>query len=193
MSDRIEIFGFAPSTFVRTARMACIEKGVAHDLKPLEFRKASHEALHPYLKIPAMRFKETVLFETIAITVFVDEAFDGPALQPDDAAGCARMHQWASALAAYAFGDLVAAFLGDNGDNAVASTKIAAHFAILDNGLEARSFLAGNNLSIADLFLAPMLAFAEARLGGHIARDFRRLSDWRDRMWARESFRGTAP
>ncbi len=193
MSDRIEIFGFAPSTFVRTARMACLEKGIAHDLRPLEFRKESHGPLHPYLKMPAMRFKETVLFETIAIAVFVDEAFDGPALQPDDAVGGARMHQWASALGAYAYGDLVAGLLDDDVDNAKASAKVAEHFAILDNALGARSFLAGDGLSIADLFLAPMLSFAETRLGGHIAKDFRRLSDWRDRMWARDSFRGTAP
>jgi glutathione S-transferase len=62
--QHVELFGFAGSTCVRTARMACIEKHVEHQLKPLEFRADSHRALHPFLRMPVLRAGELVLYET---------------------------------------------------------------------------------------------------------------------------------
>ena len=44
----VEIFGFAGSTYVRTARMVCEEKQVDYQLQPLEFGQESHRAPHPW-------------------------------------------------------------------------------------------------------------------------------------------------
>ncbi len=92
MTD-IVIHGLAPRTYTRTARLACEEKGVPHRLEPIEFGSARHLALHPFGKIPILEHGDVRVFETLAITRYVDEAFKGPALQPADAKGPAVMTQ----------------------------------------------------------------------------------------------------
>lgn len=42
--------------------MTCIEKGVSHELRPVEFGSESHRALHPFSRAH-----------------YIDETFDGPA------------------------------------------------------------------------------------------------------------------
>ena len=51
----LEIIGFPQSTYVRVARMACEEKGVAYDLRPAPPHSPEVLAIHPFGKIPAMR------------------------------------------------------------------------------------------------------------------------------------------
>ena len=41
----IVLYGFPQSTYVRTARLACEEKGVAHVLESIEFGGAAHRRL----------------------------------------------------------------------------------------------------------------------------------------------------
>ena len=48
MSD-VTILGTSLSSYLRTTRMACEEKGISHDLEDLEFGSDGHAALHPFL------------------------------------------------------------------------------------------------------------------------------------------------
>ena len=64
MSDVI-VYGFAPSTYVRTARLALEEKGVAHELSPVEFGSDAHLMLHPFARIPAFAHGDVRLYETM--------------------------------------------------------------------------------------------------------------------------------
>ena len=63
----IVLYGFPQSTYVRTARLACEEKSVAHVLEPVEFGGAAHRRLHPFATMPAMRHGEMVMYETSSI------------------------------------------------------------------------------------------------------------------------------
>lgn len=96
MADVI-VHGVAPSTYTRTVRLACEEKGVSHRLEPVEFGSDRLRSLHPFSKIPILEHGKVRVFETLAITRYVDEAFKGPALQPADARGRAVMDQNGSA------------------------------------------------------------------------------------------------
>ena len=95
------------STYVRTARLALEEKGVDYDLEEFNFiadgMPAEHLARNPFGKVPAFSHGDTVLYETVAIARYVDEAFDGPALQPGDAEGRARMVQASAIVDNYAY------------------------------------------------------------------------------------------
>ena len=84
MSD-IVVYGFAPSTFVRTARLALEEKGVDYELEAVDFGSEELLRLHPFGRIPAFAHGAVRLYETSAIVRYVDESFDGPALQPPGA------------------------------------------------------------------------------------------------------------
>ena len=47
----------------------------------------------PFNKVPAFEHDGNMLYETAAIERYVDEAFDGPSLQPSGALARARMTQ----------------------------------------------------------------------------------------------------
>lgn len=57
----LEIIGFDISNWVRAARIACEEKGVAYELTTngmtgfADMKSEKHLALHPFGRIPAMR------------------------------------------------------------------------------------------------------------------------------------------
>ena len=190
----VEIHGFAQSTYVRTVRMACVEKGVEHELVPLDFRSDSHRALHPFLRMPVMRDGDVLLFESLAIASYLDETRDGPALQPGDPLGRARMLAWITASTDYVHGTLLRPFLDAD---ALSEDQLAAargNLEIVDKALSKGPFLMGGALTLADLYLAPMVAFAEGQaqfeeltggLGG--------LLRWREAVWTRDSFRQTLP
>ena len=169
--------------------MACVEKGLAHELAPLAFGSESHRALHPFLKMPAMSHDGVELYETVAILSYVDAIGDGPALQPARPIERAQMLQWISVANSYLYADLVAALLDSSptrGDQ-----RIVADVDLLDRRLGEAPFLAGPSLSLADLIVAPMIGFAYERTGFDLgarpglARWWRTVSD-------RASFRETA-
>ena len=92
----VEIIGAPQSNFVRTARIACIEKGVPYTLNPARPHTPDVDAIHPFGQISVMRHGDVVLCETKAICTYVDLAFDGPPLIPRDPVGAARTEQWIS-------------------------------------------------------------------------------------------------
>ena len=71
-----------------------------HDLEPV-MGKPDHLALHPFNRVPILRHGDFTVYETSAIASYVDEAFDGPRLTPQDVATRARMNQWISAVNSY--------------------------------------------------------------------------------------------
>lgn len=193
MSDELELFGFAQSTFVRTVRMACAEKAAECKLSPLEFRSESHQRLHPYLKMPAMRHGAVRLFETLAISIYIDENFSGPRLQPKSAQGRAFMFQWISVCCSYAYNDIVAAFFNDQNDAESIVAGVRKHYKVFDEALRSNAHLAGNDISLADLFLTPMIAFADGQFPAeNPILEYPSLSAWRTRMTSRDSFKLTA-
>jgi glutathione S-transferase len=113
----VEIFGFAPSTYTRTVLLIVGEKGVAATLSPLDFRADSHRAVHPFLKMPALRHGDVRLYETAAIAVYLDEAFPGPRLQPRAPAERALMWQWITSAVDYFYRPLVADTLGHDAND----------------------------------------------------------------------------
>ena len=76
MSD-VTLYGFPISTYVRTARIALEEKGVKYDLNPLPPHDAELVKHQPFGKVPALKHGDFEIYETAAITRYVDEAFRG--------------------------------------------------------------------------------------------------------------------
>ena len=188
----LKIHGFPQSTYVRTACMAAREKGVDYEVVPLAFREPSHAALHPFLKMPAMENGPVTLFETLAIGGYIDEAFEGPALQPGDPVARAKMRQWVSAGIDYLYDDLVGAGLSGDDVSDEALEKADRALAILDAGLAETPYLAGITLSLADLLIAPMIAYGCAQgRAAEMVNAKPRLAAWSDRMFQRDSFKAT--
>jgi glutathione S-transferase len=106
------VFGAPYSVYVRAVRLALEEKGVPYELVPVDIfapggPPPEHRVGHPFGKIPALEHAGFRLYEAGAITRYVDEAFPGPRLQPEEPRSRARMNQIIGILDSYAYRTLV--------------------------------------------------------------------------------------
>lgn len=202
----VTIFGFPQSGFTRTALLALEEKGVAYDVEPVEFGSEAHRALHPFARIPILKHGEFILFETSAIIRYVDQVFDGPALQPGEARACARMNQWISSHNDYYVAAIVRKMLlprlryptlgleVDEAEIVKAVTQINDWLSIAEQALSQTPYFAGDELSLADLVMIPTFTALELSPEGIRAlKDTPAIGRWRERMMARPSFAATMP
>ncbi len=168
--SKVTIYGVPPSSYVRTARLALEEKGVPYEFEAVKLDTDEYKQRHPWSKVPAFQHGDLRLFETSAICRYVDAAFDGPALQPASAADRAVQDQWisvidayiyASAIKGYAFCYILPSFRGEPPDLEGAKRGVAAlehDFGQLEKAYAAGGgFLAGGKLSLADLFVVPIV------------------------------------
>jgi glutathione S-transferase len=97
------VYGFPRSTYVNIVRLVLTHKDVPYEFHDLEqvMGKAEHLALHPFNRVPILRHGDFMVYETSAIASYVDEAFEGPRLTPQDVRARARMNQWLSAVNSY--------------------------------------------------------------------------------------------
>lgn len=205
MSEVI-VYGAPQSTYVRSARMTCAEKGVAHVNAPIAFGSPEHAALHPFRRIPVFRHGDFTLYETVAIQRYVDRVFDGPALQPADPVVCARMDQWLSIVNDYVYSRvnqvllyerLIKRFRGqqaDEGRIAEAMPRIEEVFGVIEARLSENAFLAGEALTLADLLLIPIVAYCAALPEAErLIAPRPGIVRWHGALSARPSFAATAP
>lgn len=211
MAPETILFGADYSVYVRIARMTLIEKGVGYRLVPVDaFSKDGlpdwYREIHPFGRIPAFEHDGFRLFETAATARYVDEAFEGPPLQPPHAPERAMMNQIIGMLDAYAYRTLVWDIYvervarprdGGTSDEArIASALPAAQrcLSALSKAKRPGRWLLGDQLSLADLHAAPMLAyFVEAPEGRDMLGEFRELCAWWAEVSALASFAATRP
>ena len=170
MSDVI-IFGFPESSYVRTVRMVCEEKGVSYEISAIKPGSQVSADVHPFGRVPGFKHGDVHLYESSAIARYVDEVFPGPSLVPATPVERATMEQWVSSINAYVYDDLIRKYVfayifpkGPDGkpDRAVvdaAVPNLKRDLRLIDKGLEGKEWLAGKTLSLADLFVAPILGY----------------------------------
>jgi glutathione S-transferase len=205
----LTLHGYRFSVYLRIARLALAEKGLPYDrveVNPFAEIPPSYLALHPFGRVPTLVHDDFVLYETAAITRYLDRAFPGPRLQPADPKALARMDQIVAAIDAYAYWPMVRQVfsnrvfrqhLGRPVDEAeiaaglVGSAKALAALEALSAGGD---FLIQDRLSLADLHLAAMTAyFTAAPEGSAVLARHPRLSRWWLAMSARPSLAATDP
>jgi glutathione S-transferase len=204
MSD-VEILGFPQSNFVWMARIACAEKGVAATLTPASPHSPEVYAINPYGKIPALRHGDFAVAETRAICAYIDRAFPGPALTPEDPKLAAKMDQWCSlaqtAIDRAIIRDYLMHYLfPDTADGKPDGAKIDAALPAMIKALDvieqgcSTGYLVGNSFTLADAFIVPILYYAArgpesgAKVKGSPA-----LSAYLAKMMAHPSIRDTVP
>jgi glutathione S-transferase len=205
----VTLFGLQRSVYTRVARLALAEKQVPYALHEVEIFgpdgvPPEHLARHPFGRIPTLDHDGFVLYETSAITHYVDEAFDGPALQPREPAQRARTNQIIGLLDAYAYRPLVwGVFVqrvrlplqGQAADEEEVRRSLAAADTVLDElerWLGGSEHLCGAALTLADLHAYPMLrCFSLASEGGAALQQHPKLAAWFARMQSRPSIAAT--
>jgi glutathione S-transferase len=202
----LQIIGGPQSNYVRMVRIACIEKGVPYDLVPVMPHTPEVDAIHPFGKIPVMRHGDVTLAESRAICFYIDHAFEGPSLAPQDPVNGARSEEWISLVNTTIDPLLVrqylrAYFFPGTSDGRPDRTAIDAalpsmeqHFAVLDRAVAKTGHLVGNSFTLADMNLLPILFFMEKTPESRAMLDrSRNLRGYYQRHEARASVKDTIP
>jgi GSH-dependent disulfide-bond oxidoreductase len=95
----VTLYHWEPNANSGKPMLALMEKGVkfdSHYLDLLNFdqHQPAYLAINPQGTIPAMTHGSLVLTESTAIMEYVDDAFDGPRLMPDNAVDAWRIRWW---------------------------------------------------------------------------------------------------
>lgn len=208
---KIIVFGASYSVYVRAVRLALEEKGVSYERVDIDVfcaggPPADYRARQPFGRIPAFEHEAFRLYEAGAIERYVDEAFQGPPLQPCGPEARARMNQAMGIADSYAYRTLVWDIYvervvrpreGKHSDEA----RLAAALPMADTCLRALEdvmqqgpWLAGANFTLADCHAAPMLDYFRRTPEGAAMLDAHpTLSHWWHMMAARPSMLATRP
>lgn len=206
MSD-LTIYGTPLSPFTRTVRMCLEEKEEDYRIYPFMPGSEEQKPEHPLGKVPAIRDGDLHLYETLAICIYIDEEYAGePRLQPRDSIEKADMFQYISLYLdagypvlgrEFAIPRLLNPILG----KPVNEERIKAHLpraekvlGVFDKALRGKRWLVGEDMSLADMFLAPMIFYVKMMPEGQtMLSKLENLSAWYTNMTTVESFKKTAP
>jgi glutathione S-transferase len=183
------------------------EKKAAYRVQALGVGESKSEAYlrkHPFGRVPAFEHGNFGLYETQAILRYLDDILPEPPLQPRDPKQAARMNQIIGINDWYFFPKVAAVIvfqriigpvlLGIKTDDAAIEAAVPMGrtcIAELDRLLGGQQFLAGDDLSIADLMLAPQLDFLAETPEGKALLAGTRIEAWLKRMNERPSMQAT--
>src|SRR5690348_14015600 len=172
------IYGPTFSTYVRTARLALEEKPASYELVDVAMLQGAHKqpkflARNPFGKVPAFSHDGFDLYETDAIVRYIDQAIPGQDLQPIEAKSRARMNQiigidesfgYTCMITKLVMNRVVAPMLGGKPDEATIKDSLPSIELCLkefERLMGTGKFLAGDKLSLADLFLIPVYDYVQ--------------------------------
>jgi glutathione S-transferase len=205
----VTVYGADYSCYVRIVRLALEEKGVPYRLVPVDIfaeeeRTPEYLARHPFGKIPSFDHDGFMLYEASAISRYVDAAFEGPSLLPGDPQTIARAEQIISVCDSYVYQPLVwdvyverleKAGRGEKSDEdriADGLDKARISLTAITRLMSGKTWLAGDDVTLADLHLAPMMAFfLMTQEGRRMIAGFPRLGAWWEQMKQRPSMLAT--
>lgn len=195
----IKIYGVPPSTFTRTARLACHEKGIDYELVPMF--PGQMGALNPFQKIPAISHGDLTLYESTAILRYLDRTFPGPKLWPEESRQAALCDQWSSAVCDSLVNSALRYIANHYGFLPVPQEMADKYLAkarevvpVFDRQLGQSRYLVGESVTAADLFLAPLVFFFPAIPGlKEVGEAAPNIARWMKDMTARPSMAATVP
>jgi glutathione S-transferase len=198
MAD-IKIYGVSPSSFTRTVRLACHEKGIDYELVPTF--PGQMGALNPFQKVPAITHGDMRLYESTAILRYLDRTFPGPKLWPQDSRQAALCDQWVSAVNDSLVNSALRFLANHFGFLPVPQEMADMYLAkardvvpVFDRQLGQSRYLVGDSATAADLCLAPIVHNFPAIPGlKEIGEAAPNLARWMRDMSGRPSMKATEP
>ena len=191
------------STYSRRVRIAFAEKQIPHELVVVDMPARRHReqpylSLNPYGRVPTLEEDGFVLYESTAILNYLEATRPTPPLAPADAHSRALVDMHVKLcdlqLSRHA-GTIVfpKRFLPkerwNNAAMAEAKGEIEKHFAILDKELAGKTYLVGEQFSLAEVCYIPFLDFLPLmEIAPPVA-----VAAWSARLLGRQSAQATRP
>lgn len=209
MSD-MTIYGFDGSTYVRTVKMLLAAKGednfrqVPVNVLEGEPRQPEHLERNPFGKVPVLDHDGIRILETSAISRYINDVLPGPSLVPADPKNRARMDMAIGIIDSYGYGSLI---------GGVAAYHLFPHFVggknedMLKKGIEDSKvvlgelmkirggdpYIAGKDISLADLYLAPICFYVAMTPEADTVFNVPGFSEWWDRLREEDIYKKTEP
>lgn len=161
----LHIHGTVISTYTRIVQTVAEEAGVAWQITATPAQSEENKRRHPFQKVPTVSIDGLNLFESVAITQYIDNAHNNGGLQPSDPKVRAEMDRWVAIANNYLFptfehgllmpylahqylktllrSDVVEAAIPD----------IAHHLGVICDRIEQSAHFAGSEFTLADIFI----------------------------------------
>lgn len=207
--SEMTLWGFDNSTYVRTVKMLLAEKGFT-DFKqvPLnvlagEPKTPEHLERHPFGKVPVLDHDGMRILETSAITRYLNDVLPGKSLVPSNPKDRARMDMIVGITDSYGYGALIGGvaayhlfpdFVGGKNE-AMRQGGIENGRKVIELAMRTKGdspFIAGD-LSLADLYLAPIVFYDMLTPDTEAVFNVPGFADWWARIQALPSFTSTQP
>jgi glutathione S-transferase len=174
--SKLVVWGTPVSTYVRTVRLLLEEIGADYTLQSVdifngESQSPEYLAKNPFGKIPTLEVNGELLYETAAITEYLDATLGDRKFSFSDPMLQARMRQIMAIIDSYFYGPAITTIViqrlivpsqGGNTDEAKVKNAIApAQKAIeaIESLATASPYLLGSQASIADFYLIPIFIY----------------------------------
>ncbi|MFK7763422.1 MAG: glutathione S-transferase family protein [Roseobacter sp.] len=204
----VTLYGFKPSVYSRIAKLVLAEKSISYHFQNIDpfVGKTSPpvHALHPFGLVPILDHAGFCIYETAAITRYLDAQSPPPHLVPTQAKAAARMAQVIAIVDAHAYWPMVRQVFAHRvyrpaeglvADESVVSQGAAAAETVLgalDRIAKEGLVLNRRTATLADCHLAPMVAAFAAAPEGRIAlQRHGTLSAWWQSWKTRDTTRAT--
>ena len=174
----ITFYGTPKSTYVRTVRLLLAEANIDYDLKDIDIFNGDNKtdeylAKHPFGKVPTVEIDGNTIYETTAITHYINQKLANGIFAPPDVLLQARMYQiisivdnylYPSAIGTIVIQNLIVPSQGGETDKdavqkAIAPTQKA--LGAIEDLFVGSPFLVGSLVSIADFYLIPIFVYLE--------------------------------
>ncbi|KAJ3570973.1 hypothetical protein NP233_g4053 [Leucocoprinus birnbaumii] len=201
----LKLYGYPSSTAVKIAAIVLHEKKIPFefimvDLLKGEQKKEDYLEKHPYGQVPCLDDNGFLLYESRAIARYLVEAYPehGPQLVPTETKQRAIFEQ-ATASEAFNFNRFASPlvfeiifkeFVGGKTDPAIVADltdKLSARLDVYEKILSKQKYLAGDAVTLADLFHIPTASLL-IKAGVPIIQDRPNVTRWYNDLTSRESW-----
>jgi glutathione S-transferase len=199
----LQIFGHPMSTCTRKVLMSLHETNTPYELVVVDFAKGEHKqpahlARQPFGQLPALEDDGFSMYESRAMCRYINEKVDGK-LIPKDAKARAVMEQWISVESAN-FTPHAMKFIyqhvfqraQDAGVLENAGKSLETALGVMEARLAKSPFLAGNDLTLADVGFAPYIEYAMGTPLKDTFAKFPHVMTWWNKISERPTWQKTA-
>ncbi|MCY7321671.1 MAG: glutathione S-transferase family protein [Phormidesmis sp. CAN_BIN36] len=173
---KIVVYGTPVSTYVRTVRLLLEEVGANYDLKSVDIfngenTSTEYLAKHPFGKVPTIEVDGEAIYESAAITSYLNMILANEKFSPADPLPRSRMHQMVSIIDNYLYPPAILTIViqrlivpsqGGQTDEAAVKAAVAPTqkaIAAIEALAVGSPYLLGSEVSIADFYLIPIFIY----------------------------------
>lgn len=178
MMPNIIFYGTPQSTYVRTVRLLLAEANIDYNFKDVGIFNGDNEtneylAKNPFGKVPTVQIDGVEIYETAAISYYLNEGMAGGKFAPPGLLMQTRMRQIMAIVDNYLYAPAVGTIViqnlivpdrgGETDRQAVEDAVVPSIKALeaIENLVVGSPFLVGSMVSIADFYLIPIFVYLE--------------------------------